>query len=122
MKLTLTLLVFMITSQVANYQNTNDDTIFQFTVKNIEGEDFDFSSLKGKKIMVVNTASKCGLTPQYKKLQALYDKYGEEDFVIIGFPANNFLRQEPGSDEEIAVFCERNYGVTFPMMSKISVK
>ncbi|MDG1653462.1 MAG: glutathione peroxidase [Flavobacteriaceae bacterium] len=122
MKLTLTLLVFMITSQVANSQNTNDDTIFQFTVKNIEGEDFDFSSLKGKKIMVVNTASKCGLTPQYKKLQALYDKYGKEDFVIIGFPANNFLRQEPGSDEEIAVFCERNYGVTFPMMSKISVK
>lgn len=122
MKLTLTLLVFMITSQVANSQNTNDDTIFQFTVKNIEGEDFDFSSLKGKKIMIVNTASKCGLTPQYKKLQALYDKYGNDDFIIVGFPANNFLRQEPGSDEEIAAFCESNYGVTFPMMSKISVK
>ena len=72
--------------------------------------------------MVVNTASKCGLTPQYKKLQALYEKYENDNFIIIGFPANNFLFQEPGTDEEIAVFCEKNYGVTFPMMSKISVK
>ena len=72
--------------------------------------------------MIVNTASKCGLTPQYKKLQTIYEKYADRDFVIICFPANNFLFQEPGSDEEIAVFCERNYGVTFPMMSKISVK
>ena len=76
----------------------------------------------GKKIMVVNTASNCGLTPQYKKLQALYEKYKNDNFIIIGFPANNFLFQEPGTDEEIAVFCEKNYGVTFPMMSKISVK
>ena len=72
--------------------------------------------------MVVNTASKCGLTPQYKKLQALYEKYQNDNFIIVGFPANNFLFQEPGTDEEIAVFCEKNYGVTFPMMSKISVK
>lgn len=72
--------------------------------------------------MLVNTASKCGFTPQYKDLQALYEKYQKDDFVIIGFPANNFGQQEPGSDEEIATFCEANYGVTFPMMSKISVK
>lgn len=122
MRLTLIILAFMMTSPTAFSQDKSDNTIFQFTVKNIEGVDFDFSSLKGKKIMIVNTASKCGLTPQYKKLQALYDKYGNDDFIIVGFPANNFLRQEPGSDEEIAAFCESNYGVTFPMMSKISVK
>ena len=72
--------------------------------------------------MVVNTASKCGLTPQYKQLQAIYEKYGDDDFVIVGFPANNFMSQEPGTNEEIAAFCERNYGVTFPMMAKIEVK
>lgn len=72
--------------------------------------------------MVVNTASKCGLTPQYKQLQAIYEKYGNDDFVIVGFPANNFMSQEPGTNEEIAAFCERNYGVTFPMMAKIEVK
>lgn len=112
----------MIATETTFSQNVADNTIFQFRVKNLEGQDFDFSTLKGKKVMIVNTASKCGLTPQYKKLQALYEKYGEEEFVIVGFPANNFLRQEPGSDEEIAAFCESNYGVTFPMMSKISVK
>lgn len=101
---------------------TAQKSFYDFTVKDIEGNDFELSSLKGKKVMVVNTASKCGLTPQYEKLQWLYEKYGGNDFVIIGFPANNFLNQEPGSDEEIATFCEVNYGVTFPMMSKISVK
>ena len=119
----LTLLFIMIATLSARSQKEEGDTtIYQFTVQNLEGDEFDFSSLKGKKIMIVNTASKCGLTPQYKKLQAIYEKYTDKDFVIIGFPANNFLFQEPGSDEEIAVFCERNYGVTFPMMSKISVK
>ena len=98
------------------------ESIYQFKVEDIEGSEFDFSSLKGKKIMVVNTASKCGLTPQYKELQALYDKYKDSNFIIIGFPANNFASQEPGTNEEIATFCERNYGVSFPMMSKISVK
>jgi len=112
----------MIATLSAESQNEQDTTIYQFKVENLEGEEFDFNNLKGKKIMVVNTASKCGLTPQYKKLQALYEKYENDDFIIIGFPANNFLFQEPGSDEEIAVFCEKNYGVTFPMMSKISVK
>lgn len=107
---------------MAQNNTTMAQTIFQFKVDDISGQPFDFSSLKGKKIMVVNTASKCGLTPQYQDLQALYEKYQEKDFVIVGFPANNFLRQEPGTDEEIAAFCKANYGVTFPMMSKISVK
>lgn len=97
-------------------------TIYQFKVKDLYGEEFDFSSLKGKKIIIVNTASKCGLTPQYKDLEALYKEYKDKGLVIVGFPANNFMQQEPGSNEEIATFCERNYGVTFPMMEKISVK
>ena len=112
----------MIATLSAKSQNEQDTSIYQFKVENLEGEEFDFNDLKGKKIMVVNTASKCGLTPQYKKLQALYEKYKNDNFIIVGFPANNFLFQEPGTDEEIAVFCEKNYGVTFPMMSKISVK
>ena len=93
-----------------------------FTVKDIEGNDFSMATLKGKKVLVVNTASKCGLTPQYEALQALYQQYGSEKFIIIGFPANNFLEQEPGSNSEIMEFCQKNYGVSFPMMSKISVK
>lgn len=101
---------------------SNRSSIHQFKVTDISGNDFDFSTLSGKKVMVVNTASKCGLTPQYKLLQEIYDRYKDDDFIIIGFPANNFMSQEPGSDQEIAAFCELNYGVTFPMMSKISVK
>ena len=99
-----------------------NETIYQFKVTDIEGNTFDFSTLKGKKILIVNTASKCGLTPQYEQLQALYDKYKNQNFVIVGFPANNFLSQEPGTNTEIATFCQKNYGVTFPMMAKISVK
>lgn len=101
---------------------SGQESFYDFSVKTIDGDDFNFSSLKGKKVMVVNTASKCGLTPQYEELQALWEEYGGDDFVIIGFPANNFMGQEPGSDSEIATFCSENYGVTFPMMSKISVK
>lgn len=93
-----------------------------FKVETLEGEPFDLSSLKGKKVLVVNTASKCGLTPQYEALQSLYEKYGGDDFMIVGFPANNFMNQEPGTPDEIREFCEENYGVTFPMMEKISVK
>lgn len=93
-----------------------------FTVTAIDGKAFPLSSLKGKKVMVVNVASKCGLTPQYEQLQQLYDTYKDNNFVIIGFPANNFLEQEPGTNEEIAQFCKLNYGVTFPLMEKISVK
>ena len=98
------------------------ENVYQFKVKTLTDDEFDFSSLKGKKIMIVNTASKCGLTPQYKDLQSLYDTYKEDNFVIIGFPANNFAEQEPGSNADIAEFCQLNYGVSFPMMSKISVK
>ncbi len=105
---------------VSNVQSQSD--FYSFEVKTLVGEDFALSSLKGKKVMVVNTASKCGLTPQYEQLQAIYEKYGGEDFEIIGFPANNFMNQEPGTAEEIAEFCQINYGVTFPMMAKISVK
>lgn len=97
-------------------------TIYQFKVETLSGKTFDFSTLKGKKILVVNTASKCGLTPQYKELEALYRKYKDRNFVIVGFPANNFGQQEPGTNAEISTFCELNYGVTFPMMAKISVK
>jgi len=97
-------------------------SIHTFKVQDIEGKEFDFASLKGKKIMVVNTASKCGLTPQYKDLQALYVEYKDKGLVIVGFPANDFMKQEPGTNEEIGAFCQKNYGVTFPMMSKITVK
>ncbi|MDZ7612836.1 MAG: glutathione peroxidase [Flavobacteriaceae bacterium] len=103
-------------------ENTIAENIYQFKVSDINGEVFDFASLKGKKIMVVNTASKCGLTPQYDDLQALYKEYQDKNFIIVGFPANNFMKQEPGTNEEIAEFCKLNYGVTFPMMEKISVK
>lgn len=96
--------------------------IYDFKVTDLSGDEFDFASLKGKKIMIVNTASECGLTPQYEQLQEIYDKFKDQNFVIVGFPANNFGGQEPGSDAEIATFCKKNYGVTFPMMSKISVK
>lgn len=97
-------------------------TIYQFKVTDLYGNEFDFASLKGKKILIVNTASECGLTPQYKDLEAIYGKYKDKNFVIVGFPANNFGAQEPGSNEQIATFCQKNYGVTFPMMGKISVK
>lgn len=97
-------------------------TIHQFTVKDISGNDFKLADLKGKKVMIVNTASKCGLTPQYDQLQDVYETFKDKNFTIVGFPANNFGAQEPGSDQQIATFCKVNYGVTFPMMSKISVK
>jgi len=98
------------------------ETIYQFKVEDLSGDTFDFASLKGKKIMIVNTASKCGLTPQYKDLEAIYKQYKDKGFVIVGFPANNFASQEPGTAKEIETFCQQNYGVTFPMMNKVSVK
>jgi len=99
-----------------------EKTFHDFTVTDINGDEFDLAQLKGKKVLVVNTASECGLTPQYEILEEVYKEYGGEKFTIIGFPANNFGGQEPGTDEEIKGFCKKNYGVTFPMMSKISVK
>lgn len=98
------------------------ETIYQFKVEDLSGDTFDFASLKGKKIIIVNTASKCGLTPQYKDLEAVYKEYKDKGFVIVGFPANNFASQEPGTAKEIETFCQQNYGVTFPMMNKVSVK
>ena len=98
------------------------ETIYQFKVNDLAGNEFDFSSLKNKKIMIVNTASKCGLTTQYKDLESIYKKYKDNNFVVVGFPANNFGSQEPGTNNEIAAFCEVNYGVSFPMMAKVSVK
>jgi glutathione peroxidase len=105
-----------------NSQTSTDNSIHQFKVADIYGNIFDFSQLKGKKVMIVNTASKCGLTYQYEALQKLYSQYKDLNFVVIGFPSNDFLWQEPGSNDEIIDFCEQNYGVTFPMMSKITVK
>ena len=105
-----------------NSQTSVDNSIHQFKVADIYGNIFDFSQLKGKKVMIVNTASKCGLTYQYEALQKLYSQYKDLNFVVIGFPSNDFLWQEPGSNDEIIDFCEQNYGVTFPMMSKITVK
>ncbi len=96
-------------------------SIYDFKVAGLEGGEIDFSKFKGKKIMIVNTASKCGYTPQYAELQKLYDTY-KDKLVIIGFPANNFRQQEPGTNTEIAEFCKKNYGVTFTMAEKVSVK
>ena len=96
-------------------------SFYNFKVETLDGETFDFSDLKGKRVLIVNTASKCGFTPQYEGLQKLYEQYGGEDFTVIGFPSNSFF-QEKGEDEKIAEFCEKNYGVSFPMMSKIKVK
>jgi glutathione peroxidase len=95
--------------------------IYSFEILDISGRAFDWETVKGKKIMVVNVASKCGLTPQYVQLEELYQNYQDQGFTILGFPANNFGAQEPGTNDEIASFCEVNYGVSFPMMSKISV-
>lgn len=96
-------------------------SIYDFKVQGLEGGTIDFSQFKGKKILIVNTASKCGFTPQYAELEKLYETY-KDKLVIIGFPANNFLFQEPKGNKEIAEFCQKNYGVTFPMAAKISVK
>lgn len=97
-------------------------SIHQFRVKTIDGENFDFSSLKGKKILIVNTASKCGFTPQLASLEKLYQTYKDRNFIIIGFPCNQFAAQDPGTNAEIKEFCQKNYGVSFPMMEKINVK
>jgi|SRR5215213_3824942 len=96
-------------------------SIYKFKVPGLEGGTIDFSKYKGKKILIVNTASKCGNTPQYADLEKLYEKY-KDKLVIIGFPANNFGQQEPGTSSEIKEFCTKNYGVTFPMAEKVSVK
>ena len=117
-----TFVLMMVSLLFAVSLEAQNKSFYDFAVKTIDGKEFSLSSLKGKKVLVVNVASKCGLPPQYAQLEKLYEKYKDKDFVIIGFPANNFMGQEPGSNEEIAQFCSLNYGVTFPMMAKISVK
>jgi glutathione peroxidase len=97
-------------------------SMYEFTMKDIDGNDIKLDAYRGKVAMIVNTASKCGLTPQYEGLQDLYDKYKDRGFVVLGFPANNFMGQEPGTEKEIKDFCNLNYDVSFPMFSKISVK
>jgi glutathione peroxidase len=119
-KLTFTFLITMISLSIT--AQTTIKSIYDFKVKSIDGSTFDFKTLKGKKIIIVNTASECGNTPQYEELEQIYKKYKSKNVVVIGFPANNFGGQEPGSDKDIKAFCSKNYAVTFPMMSKISVK
>jgi len=113
------ILALFISIPISN--QTMHKTIYDFTVSDITGAVYSLSKLKGKKVMIVNTASACGLTPQYEGLQKLYETYKDLNFVIIGFPANNFMKQEPGTNDEISEFCKINYGVSFPMMSKIDV-
>ena len=113
LKIAVVLLISLLTS--------SDVSLYSFRAKTVDGKDFDFSTLKGKKVLIVNTASECGNTPQYSDLEKLYEKY-KDRMVIIGFPANNFGSQEPGTNKQIAEFCKSNYGITFPIMEKVSVK
>jgi glutathione peroxidase len=99
-----------------------EKSVLEFTMKNIDGKDVKLDEYRGKVLMLVNVASKCGYTPQYEGLEAIYRKYKDQGLVVMGFPANNFLGQEPGTNEEIKTFCKTRYDVTFPMFSKISVK
>src|SRR4030095_10197729 len=116
MKTTLGLLAMLTSSTFAA------SSVHEFTLPSIDGAPAPLSAYKGKTVLIVNVASQCGYTPQYTGLEALYKKYKNQGFVILGFPANNFGAQEPGTNEEIKTFCTRNYSVTFPMMSKVSVK
>ena len=117
-KLTL-FLIFCALSLGLSAQSTS---IYNFTMDSIDGKPVNLGSFSGKVVLVVNVASKCGFTPQYAALESLYEKYKDKGFVIIGVPANNFMSQEPGTNEEIKKFCSNKYNVTFPMMSKVSVK
>jgi len=119
MKTLLSIAIFLASAVTVAAQQK---TFFDFKTTDIDGNTFDLSSLKGKKVLVVNTASRCGNTPQYAQLEEMFKEYGGPGFTIIAFPANNFLSQEPGTNAEIKSFCARTYNVTFPIMSKISVK
>lgn len=122
MKNTSILLITALTIFISAFSFPYKKNFHDFDVKDIIGNKVSLSKYKGKVLLVVNVASKCGLTPQYDDLQAIYDKYQDQGLVVLGFPANNFGGQEPGSDEEIKQFCTSKFGVTFPMFSKISVK
>ncbi len=131
MTLTIIILILAVAGGFIYYLRSNGNvkenaalksgSIHDFKVPGLDGSTIDFAAFKGKKILVVNTASKCGLTPQYEGLESLYKKYGDR-LVIVGFPSNDFLFQEPGSNADIAEFCQRNYGVSFPMAGKVEVK
>jgi glutathione peroxidase len=122
MKIKLSLSLFTIIMISAFTFKQTLPSFYDLKAKTIDGKMFNFSDLKGKKVLIVNTASKCGFTPQYEDLEKLYETYKDKNFVIIGFPANNFGHQEPGTSDEIKEFCTKNYGVTFQMMEKIDVK
>ncbi|HRG90459.1 MAG TPA: glutathione peroxidase [Chitinophagales bacterium] len=113
---------FLTIALVALFAANSSKTVYDFNVKDIDGNPVSLSKYKGKVLLIVNVASMCGNTPQYKDIQALYTKYSSKGLVVLGFPANNFMGQEPGSDKDIKAFCTREYAVTFPMFSKISVK
>jgi glutathione peroxidase len=119
---TMKFLILLLPIMASLTPTLNSNSIHAFTVNDIRGRAVNLADYKGKVVLVVNTASKCGFTPQYKELQDLYARYSGKGLVIIGFPANDFMSQEPGSNEEIAEFCEVNYGVKFPMMAKVTVK
>ena len=110
-------LLFFATALMAD-----DKSVYDFTLNSIEGQPAPLGAYKGKVVLLVNVASRCGFTPQYTALEAVYEKYKERGFVILGIPANNFGAQEPGTNQEIKTFCQTKYSVTFPMMSKVSVK
>lgn len=116
--------IFLILTSISILMATTErvETVYQYELNSIDGENISLSDYEGDLLLIVNTASECGFTPQYEGLQELYETYSDQGFKVLGFPANNFGGQEPGSDEEIAQFCQANYGVSFPMFSKISVK
>lgn len=107
--------------QSDNGENMSTKSIYEFSAKSIDGKDVNLSKFKGNVLLIVNVASKCGFTPQYEGLESLYKKYKDKGLIILGFPCNQFGKQEPGTEEEIAQFCQTNYGVTFPMFAKIDV-
>jgi glutathione peroxidase len=122
-KVTVRLIIIVSILTFGNYNlHAQNKTLYDFNANTIDGKIFDFSTLKGKKVMIVNTASECAFTPQFKKLQDLYEEYGGDDFEIIGFPCNDFGGQEPADNDVIYDFCTSKYGVTFTMMEKISIK
>jgi glutathione peroxidase len=121
MKTTILFGIFILFLSTLNSQSRIMSNFYDFTAQTIDGKSFDFKNLKGKKVLIVNTASECGYTPQYKELEELYKNFGGDNFEILGFPSNDFGAQEPGNNDEIKAFCTKNYGVSFQMMSKISV-
>ena len=114
--------LIMLMSCSATAQESSAESVYEFTMPDIDGNPVNLKTYEGKVLLIVNVASKCGNTPQYAGLQKLYEKYSDKGLVVLGFPANNFMGQEPGNDDQIKEFCTANYGVTFPMFSKISVK